>query len=317
MMEPDSTSFTPYDLIGDIHGHADELTTLLESMGYARHDGHYTHPAGRQAIFLGDYIDRGPEIRRVLEIVRGMIEAGSANAILGNHEINALRFHTIGSSGQPLRPHWGTNLRQHQSTLEQFPDVEEWAAWLNWLAGLPLFLDLGGIRAVHACWDQRVISDICSIGRLEGEVLENHSIKGTAGYEKLSRLVNGPEALLPEGFSHRTADGRTRKEFRVKWWQDISAASCREAVFPETDAVPDILPQRIPATGYPEDAPPTFFGHYALKGSVPQLIRPNLACLDYGMGKGGFLCAYRWDGEAELDPSKLLTVAAQSLQTAL
>lgn len=58
-----------YDLIGDIHGHADALQQLLKKLGYYRQKGVYRHP-DRQAIFLGDFIDRGPRIREMLEIVR-------------------------------------------------------------------------------------------------------------------------------------------------------------------------------------------------------------------------------------------------------
>lgn len=50
-----------YDLIGDIHGHASELVKLLAALGYSKHKGVYKHPE-RQAIFLGDFIDRGPPI---------------------------------------------------------------------------------------------------------------------------------------------------------------------------------------------------------------------------------------------------------------
>lgn len=50
-----------YDLIGDIHGHAAELISLLELLGYDRHRGYYSHPA-RKAVFVGDFIDRGPQI---------------------------------------------------------------------------------------------------------------------------------------------------------------------------------------------------------------------------------------------------------------
>jgi len=63
---------------------------------------------------------------------------------------------------------------------------------------------------------------------------------------------------------------------------------------PGNPGIPDLPPRDVPKTGYPEDAPPTFFGHYARKGGVPTPIRrPDLACLAYGTGKGGFLCAYR------------------------
>ena len=63
---------------GDIHGHADELEQLLDILGFQLVLGAYRHPE-RKVIFLVDFIDRGPKIRRVLEIVRPMVE--EANAI--------------------------------------------------------------------------------------------------------------------------------------------------------------------------------------------------------------------------------------------
>ena len=298
-----------YDIIGDIHGHADELHALLEILGYQ----HGSHPEGRKVIFLGDYIDRGPKIREVLETVRGMVDAGQALAILGNHEVNAMRFHAIGSDGEHLRPHTDKNTKQHQATLEQFPDPAEWSEWIYWFAGLPLSLDLGGVRAVHACWDHAALTELSSIGRLDGAMLEKYSRKGTPGHETISQIINGPEALLPEGYEHETADGTMRADIRVKWWINLNGATSREAIFPHppVDAghapIPDLPPRNLPSTSaYPTDAPPTFFGHYALKDPSPASILPNLACLDYGTGKGGFLCAYRWDGEREMDPAKFI-----------
>ncbi len=82
-----------YDLIGDIHGHADELAQLLETLGFRKAQDVYQHPE-RKVIFLGDFIDRGPKIRQVLEIVRPMIDGGYALAVMGNHEFNALAYHT-------------------------------------------------------------------------------------------------------------------------------------------------------------------------------------------------------------------------------
>ena len=107
---------------------------------------------------------RGPKIREVLETVRGMVDTGRALAILGNHEVNAMRYAAIGSDGQPLRPHISTNTKQHQATLDQFPDPREWAGWIVWFAGLPLSLDLVGLRAVHACWDAEAIRELAGIG---------------------------------------------------------------------------------------------------------------------------------------------------------
>lgn len=57
-----------YDIIGDIHGHADELIRLLDKLGYKKSNGYYRHPVTeRKAIFVGDFIDRGPKIRETLE----------------------------------------------------------------------------------------------------------------------------------------------------------------------------------------------------------------------------------------------------------
>jgi hypothetical protein len=56
-----------FDLIGDIHGHADELVRLLETLGYEQDRSVYGHPE-RTAFFLGDFIDRGPKSDRCLRL---------------------------------------------------------------------------------------------------------------------------------------------------------------------------------------------------------------------------------------------------------
>ena len=185
---PNTTLNQRYDIIGDIHGHADELVALLRTLGYAREGGAFRHPNGRKAIFLGDFIDRGPKIREVLGTVRSMVEAGSVLVVLGNHEINAMRFHILGGDGKPLRPHTDKNIDQHRATLEQFPDQNEWKGWIDWFAGLPLFLDLDRLRVVHACWDTRAVEATRKLGRLENGVLERYSHPGTAEYDAISQI---------------------------------------------------------------------------------------------------------------------------------
>lgn len=90
-----------YDLIGDIHGHAAELEALLVKLGYQLDGPCYRHES-RRVIFFGDFVDRGPQQRRVLEIVRPMVEAGSALAVMGNHEFNAIAFFTADGEGGHL-----------------------------------------------------------------------------------------------------------------------------------------------------------------------------------------------------------------------
>ena len=105
------------DLIGDIHGHAAELEALLAKLGYTRRGGSYGHPQ-RRVLFLGDYIDRGPRIRETLALVRGMVEAGEALALMGNHEYNALCYRTPDGRGGYLRAHEHQKLKQHEATLK-------------------------------------------------------------------------------------------------------------------------------------------------------------------------------------------------------
>ncbi|MGY0491176.1 polynucleotide kinase-phosphatase [Streptomyces sp. WG-D5] len=72
----------PFDIVGDIHGCASELETLLGKLGYV--DGE--HPEGRTAVFVGDLVDRGPDTPGVLRRVMGMVRAGTALCVPGNHE---------------------------------------------------------------------------------------------------------------------------------------------------------------------------------------------------------------------------------------
>lgn len=86
----------PFDIIGDIHGCFDELTALLERLGYTiataeDHSFVVTHPDNRRAVFLGDLVDRGPKIPEVLRLVMDMVASGAALCVPGNHEVKLLK----------------------------------------------------------------------------------------------------------------------------------------------------------------------------------------------------------------------------------
>ncbi len=87
----------PFDVIGDVHGCRAELEELLGELGYAltrdeagRAVG-AAHPGGRRAVFVGDLVDRGPDTPGVLRLAMGMVEAGAALAVCGNHEQKLVR----------------------------------------------------------------------------------------------------------------------------------------------------------------------------------------------------------------------------------
>jgi polynucleotide kinase-phosphatase len=82
----------PFDVIGDVHGCGDELDALLDRLGYVvGEDGVRRHPEGRKAVFLGDLVDRGPRVVDVLRTAMAMVEAGSALAVPGNHDVKLVK----------------------------------------------------------------------------------------------------------------------------------------------------------------------------------------------------------------------------------
>jgi calcineurin-like phosphoesterase family protein len=304
-----------YDIIGDIHGHSQSLQALLTRLGYRDAGGVWRHPA-RTAIFLGDFVDRGPHQKETLRIVRCMIEAGSALAVMGNHEFNAIAFATRdGDSGDYLRTHSEKHVRQHATFLKAFEDDPAGRDdAIRWFKTLPLWLDLGEIRVVHACWDRQAIARIFEHqggNPLLGEtLLFSANRKGSWQYEAIETILKGKEIPLSPGNSFNDKDGNVRHRIRVRWW-DRSVRTFRDAFLGSESAKTHIPDDEISGdhlVEYSHDAPPVFLGHYWMEGT-PAPLAPNIACLDYSVAKpGGKLVAYRWDGEPVLDPSKFVWV---------
>jgi hypothetical protein len=303
-----------YDIVGDIHGHAAKLQRLLRRLGYEERDGISRHPS-RQLIFVGDFIDRGPEIRRTLQIVRAMIGAGTARAVMGNHELNALLYHTKAPDGNWLRPHTDKNTDQHQRTLDQIAlsDRAEWKDWLNWMLKLPLWLDLGSCRVVHAAWDDESVKTLGTQDTLTKRNLAKVGDRLTPEGKAVDSLLKGPEYELGDGTLLVDKEGFVRTSVRAKWWIPIRpGVTHAEAAMPVGEIRGEgRVPDGFALPGYSPKASPVFFGHYwldAKDGKAP--LASNVACLDYSAGKGGplGLVAYRFDGEGILNNKKFVAV---------
>lgn len=296
-----------YDLIGDIHGHADELEALLQHLGYREQTDVYRHPE-RKVIFLGDFIDRGPRIACVVEIAWNMVERGAAFAVMGNHEWNALSFATPDRNrlGTYLRPHTDKNFQQHHATLCQFSQTEKREA-LAWFRTLPMWLDLDGLRVVHACWDEASIQTLAAARGGETEITDDflHAANEADSplFSALETVLKGKEIELPDGISFADKDGHLRRKMRARWYADPMGQTYRS--YGMTDEIDCDLPLEASvqqqAAPYPADAPPVFIGHYWLRAGRPATLADNVACLDYSVAKQGFLCAYRWSGERVLN----------------
>lgn len=284
-----------YDVIGDVHGHAGVLKNLLGKLGYEHRQGAWRHRE-RQAIFVGDLIDRGPEQIETVRIVRSMLDAGSAQCVMGNHEYNAIAYATIdpGKPGEYLRERSGErgerHGRQHRRFLEEVGlDTPLHREIVGWCRTLPLWLDLGAVRIVHACWEASSIAALtrhCITGR-EGVLCEDGFLatceRGSDAWTAVEHCLKGPERELPPGAPYIDKDGNVRHSVRTAWWEDPSYVS--------------------------DDSPLTFVGHYWRVGAM-QPLSPRVICVDYSAGKGGPLAAYRWSGETAPEVGHFIAAGA-------
>jgi hypothetical protein len=303
-----------YDIIGDVHGHAPLLKKLLLQLGYVKTTNGYANP-GRKAVFVGDFINRGPQIRKTIRTIRTMVENGNALAILGNHEINTIIAHLEDKKGAPLVKPPVKNLLSAVKTINEFANhPDEWQDHLKWLRTLPLFLELGDIRVVHACWSDDAVEYLKNNlpkGKIKKGVFRNiHKNHGSELARYVWLLTKGVNFKMPGDLKIISNKGVSPRTFRMRWWEQPAGKTFEELSFeskfrlPSYTVPPEILTDSIP---YPHDAPIVFFGHYCRKNG-PHIIKPNICCLDTCIANSNALLAYRWDGESILSAKKLVKV---------
>ncbi len=172
----------PFDIIGDVHGCADELITLLGELGYnveLEGDGESRRvisstPTGRRVIFVGDLVDRGPNSPDVLRIAMHMVAEGHALCVPGNHDEKLLRW----LNGRKVRVAHG--LEQTIEQLEQEPPAfrEEVKAFIKglvshvWLEDGHLAIAHAGIREEMIGRSSGAVRQFCLYGETSGETDE-------------------------------------------------------------------------------------------------------------------------------------------------
>ena len=314
-----------YDIIGDVHGHADALVALLADLGYRNTGGAWRHP-DRQALFVGDFIDRGPKQLETIDLVMRMVDAGSAQAVMGNHEFNAIAWFLPDpeSPGEHLRKHHSIkygdkNRKQHEAFLKEIQTSKQHFDAVAWFLTLPLYLDLTDLRVVHACWHPKSIDFLTPLLTPEHRIPvalmaeatrepEKEADKDTPDltvFKAVEAVLKGVEVPLPAPHTFRDKDGHERDRVRVRWWDNDATDFRRAAMLPPQDreAFPEDPVPAHTLIGH-DGGKPVFVGHYWLTGA-PTVLSGKVACLDYSVAKGGKLVAYRWDGEPTLDESKL------------
>ncbi len=303
-----------YDIIGDVHGYASLMKKLLLQLGYKKTESGYSHPS-RKVIFVGDFVNRGPEIRKTIRIIRRMVENGNALAIIGNHEINSIIYYLKDKDGSPLIKSPGKNFLSLYKTINQFSAYsEEWKSHRDWMMELPLYLDLGEIRVVHACWSEQAID---TIKNAESNGVSRKSIfrkvykkpKSQIGKSVLA-LTKGIDFKLPGDLKIINNKGVSPRSYRMRWWEDPQGKTFEEMSFESKFVLPQYeIPRQIYTLNdtYPSDAPIVFFGHYC-RHQGPHIIKPNLCCVDSCVAGTKILTAYQWNGEKELDSNNLVHV---------
>lgn len=301
-----------HDIIGDIHGHCDELHALLKKMGYENTRGCWRHPE-RTALFVGDFIDKGPKQLETLDTVRRMVEGGAAQAVMGNHEFNAIAWALPDpdAPGQHLRRHTESNRHQHGAFLDAVGDGsalhQEWA---KWFLELPLWLELPELRLVHACWHPRYMEYLAQKLRSGNRLSEALMVEASREPEEAIKdnpepsvfkavecLVKGIETNLPDGCSFIDAYGHQRRRVRVKWWEPAEKGF-RELAMGLTEEQQAQLPATPVAAHHAfgvQGDKPVFIGHYWLTGT-PAPLSEKVVCVDYSVAKGGELVGWREGG---------------------
>jgi Calcineurin-like phosphoesterase len=305
-----------FDVIGDVHGEFGKLVALLSKLGYSDSGGIWRHHS-RKAVFVGDLIDRGANQLAVVNLVRNMVDADEAHCILGNHEFNAIAWATENPQhpGKFLRDHDRSgNREQHAAFLAEVKkEPSRHAETVAWFKTLPLWLDFGDLRVVHACWDQSSIDTLNPLlgpnQTLTDQLIEDASNPEHDAYKAVEIVCKGPEVRLPDGVSIKDKEGKDRDAVRVAWWhEDLS--TFREAVHIHHQykhLLPDgPLPELWHSFTY--SGPPVVFGHYWFTGTPEIKQNKQFGCVDYSIANGGLLVAYRWDGESELSTSKMAFV---------
>lgn len=310
-----------YDIIGDVHGHAQALKALLCLLDYETDaQGVWRHPE-RRLIFVGDLIDRGPQHLELLEMVRAMVDAGVARVIMGNHELNAIAYATPDprKAGEYLRPHTDGRKDQHIAYLNEVGEgTEEHRQHIEWFKTFPLWIEEPGFKVIHACWHPETITRLqpylnqdatFSSALLEHPTMMGLYDVGTTLFEDVERILKGIEVTLPNGITfttgHKSPDADPtrlvrRTETRVKWWETGFKTWSDAVLIPK---MPDELKtlaldeQTQAQMYYYHQETPVFFGHYWMHGT-PKVFSPHAICVDWSIGiendHQGVLAAYRW-----------------------
>ncbi|MEM8561564.1 MAG: metallophosphoesterase [Pseudomonadota bacterium] len=283
------------DIIGDVHGEIESLRALLEVLGYGA-DG--SHSDGRHLVFVGDLIDRGPDSVGVVQLVSDLVAAGTAQCLMGNHELNILRGER----------------RSGNSWFFDGTDHATQQALVNFFEPLPVALERPGLRIVHACWHAHSIEllrpqhgsvleiyqhyEETALAALRREGLESAALEQESEHDLLDKnnappmleqlalfwarqQMENPVAVVMSGVEQVAkkpfwANGKWRFVARMGWWNEYSGSD--EVV------VGHYWRSRFEGHGFTDDA--GLFGD----ADATDHLGPGkrVMCIDYSIGQRAY-----------------------------
>ena len=308
----DDTTAEGLDVIGDVHGESGKLTRLLTALGYVDDGDGFRFPQRRRrAVFVGDLIDRGEGQRETVALVRSMVASGDAHIVMGNHEYNAIAYATPdpAAPGEFLRRHDAKNDGQHAAFISAFGfGSSDHTDAIEWFRSMPLWLELDGLRVVHACWDQASMDALGGDPYVTDELMVSSSVQDSIEQQWVEHLCKGPEIRLPDGITFSDKDGHVRDRARFRWWDPTAVTYQRGCeVPPSCPTLPDRAIDDLPVLPY-RALTPVVFGHYWRQWGEPD-VGERTACVDHSAVLGGPLTAYRWSGEATLSADRLVATS--------
>ena len=290
------------DFIGDIHGHLDSLVGLLKKLGYKKKDDIYVHNS-RIPIFLGDYINRGPDVFGVLKLVREMQISGNAYAIMGNHEFNFLAYHYKSIEGVPFRPNTERYLGYIRETKEPLERNGQLEIYLDWISSLPLIVKNDFFNAVHAEWSEELELKISTskIQKLDQNGMRSIHTDG-ALLASVSSIIRGSEFEITKDFLKKYNFIYRQEKERIVWWGNNRTNQIKDWLIvdsPNHEILVEIIDFHM-IDDLNEFDKPVFFGHYWLSPLSFGLLSDNVCCLDFSVANGGFIGAYQFNNEEKL-----------------
>jgi len=220
------------DIVGDVHGEIEALLSLMHHLGYGDTG---VHPTNRRLVFVGDLTDRGPDSPAVVDLVNDLVNAGRAQCVLGNHDLNILLGDRKHDNHWFFGEEWSLD-SSNEFTPAKLADDDTRRRVLELLSALPLVLERDDLRVVHACWDDDLVKDARAAD--DAVTLYRRHVKlidarlDNLHFDDIDRGLEhqncNPVKVLTSGKERRVttpfeASGKLRYEERVQWWHDYDA----------------------------------------------------------------------------------------------